>query len=95
MKVTEADVEKISKLAMFEITDTERKLYRGQFEEILNLVNHLSQAGTEGVEETCNINAYENVTRKDEPRPFENRAAILANAPAREFDLFKVRKVIE
>lgn len=95
MKVTQAEVEKIAKLAMLELTPAEVTRYGAQFEQILELVGHLEQVDTSGVPETANVHGFENVMRDDEPKPFANREAILANAPEREYSLFKVKKVIE
>ncbi|MDD4003585.1 MAG: Asp-tRNA(Asn)/Glu-tRNA(Gln) amidotransferase subunit GatC [Elusimicrobiaceae bacterium] len=95
MKVTQAEVEKIARLAMLELTPQELALYGAQFERILELVGHLDAVDTSGVPETANVHGFENVLRQDELRPFANGAAILANAPEREYSLFKVKKVIE
>lgn len=95
MKVTQTDVEKIARLAMLELTPEEVTLHGAQFERILGLMDELAAVDTSGAPETANVHGFENVMREDTPRPFASREAILANAPEREYSLFKVKKVIE
>ena len=95
MAITEQDVRKIAKLARLKLTDPEVKLYQGQLLKILDAVDELSKLDTKNVPPTTSVLGLANVLREDEPRPFEDREALLANAPEREGTFYKVRKVIE
>jgi len=50
---------------------------------------------TENVPPTAHTLAMHNVMRDDEPRPSIDKEEVLANAPQREGDLFRVRAVLE
>ena len=52
-------------------------------------------ADVEGLDETIGANDNFNVFREDEIKEFEDRDALLANAPEKERDMFKVPKVIQ
>ena len=95
MKVTDEDVKHIAALARLELNSEERQLYRVQLEKIFQWMGKLKELDTSGVEPTAHVLGMENVTREDIPSVFENRQALLSNAPERERDLFKVKKVIE
>ena len=46
------------------------------------------------LEETIGANENSNVFRKDEVKIFENHEGLMANAPEKERDMFKIPKVI-
>ena len=94
MGVDIKDVEHIAKLARLELTEEEKKTYQHQLDSILGYMKQLDEADTASVQPLAQVLGMENVMREDEPRPFENREAILNNLPEREFDLAKVRKVL-
>jgi len=60
----------------------------------LNYANIVSNAPIEGVEETFGATENYNVFRKDEIKEFEEREALLQNAPEKENNMFKIPKVI-
>lgn len=95
MSVTDGDVRRIAKLARLRLTDEEVGLYRGQLSKILDAMTELSRLDTSAVEPTSSVLGASDVVRPDEPRPFEGRERLLANAPDRDGPYFKVRKVIE
>lgn len=95
MDVTDKDVKHIAALARLELTSQEKDLYRTQLEKIFQWMGKLGEIDTSGVEPTAHVLGMENVTREDIPVSFENRQALLSNAPEKERDLFKVKKVIE
>lgn len=95
MNVTDEDVKHIAALARLELAPREKELYRLQLEKILQWMGKLGELDTSRVEPTAHVLGIENVTRDDVPSVFENRTALLSNAPERERDLFKVKKVIE
>ena len=95
MGVTDKDVKHIAALARLELNSEERQFYRVQLEKILQWMGKLGKLDTSKVEPTAHVLGMENVTREDVPVSFENRQALLSNAPERERDLFKVKKVID
>lgn len=95
MSVSDDEVKKIAKLARLRLTDSEVALYGGQLSKILDSMTELSKADTSGVAPTTSVLGAVNVMREDEPKPFPDTEALLANAPERDGPYFKVRKVIE
>ena len=95
MSVSDADVKKIAKLARLRLTEAEVALYGGQLTKILDSMNELAKADTDGVPPTTSVLGAVNVMREDVPAPFEDTEALLANAPEREGPYFKVKKVME
>jgi len=95
MAVTENDAKHIAKLARLELSGEEIKLYGGQLDAILRYVEQLNELDTSSVQPAAHTFGIENVMRDDIARQSPAREAILANFPHREFDLLKVKKVIE
>ncbi len=95
MSVSDADVKKIAKLARLRLSDAEVALYGGQLTKILDSMAELNTADTNGVAPTTSVLGAVNVMRDDEPKPFADAEAILANAPERDGPYFKVKKVLE
>ncbi len=95
MSVSDTDVEKIAKLARLRLSAAEVALYGGQLTKILDSMAELNTVDTNGVPPTTSVLGTANVMRADEPMPFENTEALLANAPERDGPYFKVKKVLE
>ena len=87
------DVRRIAKLARLRLTDGEVRLYGVQLTKILDAMAELGALDTASVPPTTSVLGAVNVMREDIPRPFEDREALLANAPDRDGPFFKVRKV--
>ncbi|MEI7483060.1 MAG: Asp-tRNA(Asn)/Glu-tRNA(Gln) amidotransferase subunit GatC [Elusimicrobiota bacterium] len=95
MTITEKDVDYIAELARLELSPEEKKLYAGQLAGIFGWMEELNKADTSSVSPTANVMGLENALREDKPVAFEDREAILKNAPGREYDFVKVKKVME
>ena len=95
MSVSDADVKKIAKLARLRLSEEEIALYGGQLTKIIDSMAELEKIDTSAVAPTTSVLGAVNVMRDDEPRPFEDGAALLAHAPDRDGPYFKVKKVIE
>lgn len=95
MSVSDADVRKIAKLARLRLSDEEIARYGGQLTKILDSMAELAALDTKDVPPTTSVLGTVNVLREDAPKPFEDREALLENAPDRDGPYFKVRKVIE
>ena len=95
MSISDAEVKKIAKLARLRLSEGEAALYGTQLTKILESMAELAQVDTNAVEPTISVLGAINVMREDEPKPFADVEALLANAPERDGPYFKVRKVIE
>ena len=95
MQVSKEELLHIAKLSDLKINDDEVDNYRLNLEDILNFADVVKNANVEGLDETIGANDNFNVFRKDEIKEFEDREALLANAPEKERDMFKIPKVIQ
>jgi aspartyl-tRNA(Asn)/glutamyl-tRNA(Gln) amidotransferase subunit C len=97
MKITKNDVEYVARLARLALTEEEKEKYTSQLESILEYIDQLNTLDTKDIPPTSHVLPLSNVWRKDEhcPTAAETRERILNNAPEREEDFFKVKKVIE
>jgi len=93
--ITVKDVEYVAKLARIALTELEKAKYQNQIENILQYVAQLKGKITEGIHPTSHPHDIVNVMRVDRAKPFDNIPAILGNAPEREENFYKVKKVIE
>ena len=93
MKISREEIIHIAKLANLNLTDAEIDKYTNDMEDILNFANTVNNVDTENVDETIGADNY-NVFRKDEIKVFEDNEALLANAPEKERNMFKIPKVI-
>jgi aspartyl-tRNA(Asn)/glutamyl-tRNA(Gln) amidotransferase subunit C len=67
-----------------------------QLSEILEYFDRLRQVDTEGVPPTAHTLPLHNVIREgDEPGPCLDMEAVLANAPVRDGDYFRVKVILE
>ncbi|MFH1876586.1 MAG: Asp-tRNA(Asn)/Glu-tRNA(Gln) amidotransferase subunit GatC [Candidatus Omnitrophota bacterium] len=88
-------VEYVAQLARIAVTDREKEYLAGQLSAILDYIDQLKSVNVEGVEPLRGLNLEQNILRPDEVISSTTRKAILANAPGREGDYFKVPKIIE
>ena len=94
MVVSKDEILHIAKLADLNIKEDEIDEYAKNLQDILNFVDILNNVDTENVEESIGIANNTNVFRKDEIKVFEDREALLQNAPEQEDNMFKIPKVI-
>ena len=95
MKVSKEELLHIAKLANLNIKDEEIDKYLLNLQDILNFANIVNNAPVEGLTESFGVNENYNVFRKDEIKVFEDNEALLANAPEKERNMFKIPKVIQ
>ena len=95
MQVSREELLHIAKLSDLKINDEEIDNYRLNLEDILNFAEIVKNADVSGLDETIGANDNYNVFREDEIKEFEDRDALMANAPEKERDMFKVPKVIQ
>jgi aspartyl-tRNA(Asn)/glutamyl-tRNA(Gln) amidotransferase subunit C len=95
MKISRQDVQHVARLARLELTEAELERMRVEMDAILAYMDKLRSLDTTGVEPTSHAVPLRNVTREDEPVPSVPREAMLANAPDRAGDFFRVPRIVE
>ena len=95
MKVSREEVLHIARLARIDLTEEEITKYSEQLSNLLDNFEILQQVDTEGVPPTAQSVELRSVMREDEVRPSLPPEEILANAPNREGDSFRVKAVLE
>ncbi len=95
MPLTPEEVRDIARLARVGLSDDEVSRLQSQLSQILDYFQRLQEVDTESVPPTAHTLAMHNVMREDDPRPSIDKEDVLANAPRREEDLFRVRAVLE
>jgi aspartyl-tRNA(Asn)/glutamyl-tRNA(Gln) amidotransferase subunit C len=95
VKISPEQVRRIALLARLEFSPGEEEVLMGQLDSILQYVEKLNQVDTTHVEPLAHaveiVNAFRDDRVVNEPAP----DLILANAPQREKDFFRVPKIIE
>jgi len=95
MKLSREEVLHISRLARLGLTETEIARLGEQLSNILENFEILQQVDTGNVPPTAQSVALQNVLRDDEVAPSLPPSEILANAPRKEGECFRVRAVLE
>lgn len=95
MSLTPEQVRHIARLARVGLTDEEVARFQSQLSEILDYFERLAEVDSENVPPTAHTLDMRNVMREDEPRQSLEKDEVLANAPQREDDCFRVRAVLE
>ncbi len=95
MKLPRKEVLHIALLARLGLTETEVDSLRKQLSDILENFEALQQVDTTDVPPTAQSIPLQSVMRNDEVTPSLPADEILANAPRREGDCFRVRAVLE
>ena len=94
-KLTIAEVEHIAELAKLALTEEEKRTFQEQLSDILEYFEMLQRVDTSDIPPTTTVLPLRNVMREDEIRPSLSPEAVLANAPEREGDSFKVQAVLD
>ena len=97
MALTKKDVEHVARLARLALTEEEKENFTAQLGNILGYVEKLKELDASQVSPTAHPfgRAAGTPLREDKSAPWPNPEFILANAPEREENFFKVKKVIE
>jgi aspartyl-tRNA(Asn)/glutamyl-tRNA(Gln) amidotransferase subunit C len=85
----------IARLARLGLTETELERFREQLSNILENFEILKQVDTTNVPPTAQSIPLQNVTKDDEVTPSLPPGDVLANAPKREGEFFRVKAVLE
>lgn len=95
MKLNREEVLHIARLARVGMTETDIDKLREQLSNILENFQALQEVDTTNVPPTAQSIPLQDVMRADEVAPSLPPDEVLANAPRREDDLFRVRAVLE
>ena len=91
----EIDIEHVARLARLELTADEMTQLREQLGAILEHAAKVGEVATDDVPPTAQAIPRSNVLRPDEVRDSLPVEDVLANAPEREDDRFKVPRIVE
>jgi len=95
MAIKKEDVEHVAKLARIKISDEEKEKFTEDLGKILNYVEELNAAPTEGVIPVAQISNLENIARDDTITESLPNEKVLENAPEKDGKFIKVKKVFE
>jgi aspartyl-tRNA(Asn)/glutamyl-tRNA(Gln) amidotransferase subunit C len=95
MKLSREEVLHIAALAKVGVTESDVEKFQEQLSNILENFEALQKLDTTGIPPTAQSIALQNVIMADEVRPSLPTEEILANAPQREGDFFRVKIVLE
>ena len=94
MTVSKEELLHIANLAQLTLKDDEIDSYVANLQDILNFAEVVNNAPVDNLDITIGANEAKNRFRKDEIKVFEDNEALLANAPSKEMNMFKIPKVI-
>ena len=93
-KITQKDIEKISRLAQIEVSN-EKEILSTQIENVINWIEKLNEVNTENVEPMITVHDQPLKLNKDLVSDENNKDDVLKNAPKQIYGYFAVPKVIE
>ncbi|MBO4816089.1 MAG: Asp-tRNA(Asn)/Glu-tRNA(Gln) amidotransferase subunit GatC [Clostridia bacterium] len=93
MTISKDEIIHIAKLADLNIKE-EIEDYAKNLQDILEFAEIINSVDTENIKESVGTLEISNVFRKDEIKEFEDKEALLQNAPESENNMFKIPKVI-
>ncbi len=95
MKLSREEVLHIALLARLGLTEAEVDRLREQLSNILENFEVLQQVDTSNIPPTTQSTALQNVVSDDEVTTSFTQSQVLANAPKKEGNFFRVRAVLE
>ncbi len=95
MKLSRDEVLHIARLARLSLTEAEVNRFSEQLSNLLEHFEVLQEVDTTDLPPTAQAIALQNVLREDEVAASLPQDQVLANAPRREGDFFRIRAVLE
>jgi aspartyl-tRNA(Asn)/glutamyl-tRNA(Gln) amidotransferase subunit C len=89
------DVAYVAHLARLDLEPEVCARFQHQLETVVGYVRKIGELNVDGIEPTSHGQPVYNVFRADVVRPGLDRERVLANAPARIEDEFKVPRIVE
>lgn len=93
--INDETIEYVGILAKLELSEEEREQAKKDIGRMLDYIDKLNELDTSGVEPLSHVFPVSNVFREDIVTNQDERAQILANAPAQKEGSFKVPKTVE
>jgi len=93
MSLNADEVKKVAELARLEITDAELETMARQLSAIVDYINQLQEVNTDGVEPLAHALDLHDVFRDDVTGQSLSEDEVLANAPARKDNFYRVPAV--
>jgi aspartyl-tRNA(Asn)/glutamyl-tRNA(Gln) amidotransferase subunit C len=94
-KISLQEVDHVARLARLELSAADKERMRSELDGILSYIDKLRALDTRDVEPTSHAVPVTNVMRDDVEQPSLPQEDMLANAPDRQRDMFRVPKIIE
>ncbi len=95
MAITKEEVLHVARLARLSLSEAEADRFREQLGNILSYIRKLDALDTKDVVPTSHAVEMGTPFRDDSVHPFGDKEAILANAPDRKGDFFRVPRILE
>lgn len=95
MAINKDTVKYVANLARIGLSEKELEHFTGQLDRILEYVQKLKTLDVDGLEPTSHVLDMKNVYREDKVKPSLTADEAVRNAPVKENNLFKVKKIIE
>ena len=92
MAITRNDVAHVANLAKLELSEAELDKFSSQLESIIGYIDQLSACDVSDIEQSSPV-PNTNI-RDDEAKKIYSTETVLANAPSRSEDFFRVDRVI-
>ncbi len=87
-------VRKVAHLARLQLEPSQEEQFATQLSSILEYFEQLQELDTSNVTPTTRAIEINNVTRPDELEPLSQRESLLAEAPSRDDDFFRVPQIL-
>ena len=94
-KIDQDQVRKVAKLSRLDLTEAEVEEFTVQLSAILEYVEKMNELDTSGVEPLAHCLPVSNILREDSARESLGTDKVLANAPQRDEEFFKVPKILD
>lgn len=95
VKLTRDDVLKLARLSRLHLSNDEIEQFQKEIEAILGYVEQLQTVDVKNLKPTNQVTGLENVMREDKIIDYGSTPeALLKNAPSRQGNLIKVRRVL-
>ncbi|GAD16696.1 Asp-tRNA(Asn)/Glu-tRNA(Gln) amidotransferase subunit GatC [Lentilactobacillus otakiensis] len=94
-KISEDQVKHVAELAKLKIADDQLPYFTTQLDQIIGLFETLSEVDTDGIEPTSSVTDQINVMREDIADNWNQRQALLDNAPDTADGYIRVPTIID
>ncbi len=95
MKITKKEVEHVAHLARLTFAEDEKERLVQQLSSILSYVEKLNELDAKDIEPTSHVLTLQNIFKEEEAKISLTREQVLANAPDKTEEFFKVPRIIE